>query len=322
MPTVNRRLHDDCSAPGECADPRGLFSWGDLFESRAHSSARMSVSPDGGQFSSAKSSGQRSRTTRLARTIESEIIPRLMIAHSEETPRTSPIAPPSQIKMPDVERFAELVVTQDAAVGYSCVAAVLDQGVSVETIYMDLLAPAARRLGDLFDEDICYFTDVSIGLARLHQIMMNLAEFMRSRSFPLAGARRALLVSLCEEKHNFGLFMAANFFRRAGWDVFGWPLMAPQELAAIVCNESFHLVGISVSCTDHLDRVRRAISMARKASRNRAVKIMVGGLPFCDHPETAAELGADAASSDGLQAVQIANKLVGSVPGAGRTGIF
>ena len=189
------------------------------------------------------------RKERLAKTIENEIIPRLMLAHQVDVARTVAGQSGNGVARLDVQEFAELAMTQDAAICASYVAAFLDRGVAVEAIYLDLLAPTARWLGELWDVDLCYFTDVAIGLTRLHQTMAAIGELTGSKAAGRRGRRRALLVSMREEKHNFGLFMVASFFRRANWDVFGWPLMTAEELTALARAQPFHVIGISVSCS-------------------------------------------------------------------------
>ena len=78
----------------------------------------------------------------LARTIEAEIIPRLMLAHGGQDPSAPAIgcedkAPSS----PEVVEFANLVLAQDARVARTWVEAVRARGASPETIFLELLAP-------------------------------------------------------------------------------------------------------------------------------------------------------------------------------------
>ena len=70
------------------------------------------------------------------------------------------------------------------------------RGASVETLYLDLLAPTARHLGDLWDADVCDFTEVTVGLGRLQQVLHELSpafqsEIAQPRARPArpAGAR-------------------------------------------------------------------------------------------------------------------------------------
>ena len=45
----------------------------------------------------------------------------------------------------------------------------------LELLFLRLLAPAARRLGELWEGDLCTFTDVTIGLSHLQQVLRELS---------------------------------------------------------------------------------------------------------------------------------------------------
>ena len=143
----------------------------------------------------------------LYRAIEHEIIPRLMLAHpmAEECLSTLPASSP-QVSVDDVTAFAKLVLAPDENVAHACIETMRNSGISVETIYTDLLAPVARYLGKLWEEDLCDFTEVTLGLGRLHQVLRELSPAF-SQSNHRANGRRALLLPAPGEQHTFGLVM-------------------------------------------------------------------------------------------------------------------
>lgn len=107
--------------------------------------------------------------------------------------------------------------------------------------------------------------------------------------------------------------MVAEFFRRAGWDVWDLHPSSPGDLLGIVRKQWFSVVGISLSCGSRLEEVTPLIAAVRETSRNKAVSVMVGGQTFIGHPERVAAVGADATASDGRRAALEANRLVGSI---------
>jgi len=125
-----------------------------------------------------------------------------------------------------------------------------------------------------------------------------------------ANGRRALLAPARGDQHTFGLAMASDFFRRAGWAVWDLPTASNGDLARLVRREWFAVVGFSVSCERWLDAARSAIRAIRGASSNGALSVMVGGPLFLNHPELAAGVGADATASDAQQAVLQAQGLL------------
>jgi methanogenic corrinoid protein MtbC1 len=252
------------------------------------------------------------RLTRLMRTLEGDIIPRLVRAH-RPAPAEIPAVPPAVLALTDadVRSFARLVIGHDDSVISAALAAFRLRGVTVESIYLELLAPAARHLGDLWDDDLCDFAEVTVGLGRLQQVMRELSPAFGSEVDHPADGRRALLVPAPGEQHTFGLSMVAEFFRRAGWEVVGGvggPEMDPVEM---VREEWFDVIGVSVGNEARLDWLRSGIADVRRASRNRAIGVMVGGPVFNLNPGYVSEVGADVTASDGRQAPVLAEGLLG-----------
>ncbi len=246
----------------------------------------------------------------LSRAIEHEIIPRLMLAHptAEDCLAVAPSSSP-KVSAEDVTAFAKLVLAPDENVAHACIETMRSSGVSVETIYTDLLAPVARYLGELWEEDLCDFTEVTLGLGRLHQVLRELSPAF-SQSHHKANGRRALLLPAPGEQHTFGLVMVSEFFRRAGWDVGGGPWEAGADPVMMVQSEWFDVVGFSLGDATRLDALAECIKQIRKSALNSAISILVGGPLFLAHPEYVSYVNADAASTDGAQAPTLAARLV------------
>ena len=250
------------------------------------------------------------RRAKLARTIETEVIPRLMITAQGRTARANLSAiiggGPSE---EDVDAFAQIILTSNIAAAAAYIEQMRERGLSVEMICVDLMAPTARRLGDYWVADACSFIDVTLGLGRLQHLLHTL-----SPSTPQVArrstVRRALLMPTPGEQHTFGLLIVAEFFLRAGWDVWGGPLAAKSDPIAMVRDEWFDVVGLSASAEKLVGTLTRQISELRKASLNRNLAVMVGGKLFSDHPELTQEVGADISTGDGREAPRLAEALI------------
>ncbi|MEQ9608024.1 MAG: cobalamin B12-binding domain-containing protein [Kiloniellaceae bacterium] len=257
--------------------------------------------------------GSDERLEQLVRTIEGEIIPRLVLAHRPAAANgvaagkgINGTAHPSAT---DVAELTTLVLNREYPEGWQFVCRVMDRGVGQEVIFLDLLAPTAKRLGEFWIEDLCTFTDVTIGLGRLQQILRQLSRNAQIDIGPWEQGRRALLVPAPREQHNFGVLMVAEFLRRAGWDVSAQPVISSKQAVEIVSGEWYAILGLSLSCEDGLDDLALEITDARKQSRNEDLAVIVGGRVFVDHPEYAVQVGADAMAVDGRHAVLQADSL-------------
>ena len=254
----------------------------------------------------------------LARTIEAEIIPRLLLAHRVRPRRDAALAEgawaPARV---DIEAFATLLLASEDAAALAYVEAIRARGVALEAIYLELFAPAARHLGDLWLEDARDFAEVTLGLCRLHQFLHRFSAAFHDGREHAEHGRRALILPVPGEQHSFGAVMVAEFFRRAGWDVQSDAVPTIEAAAASAREAWFDVFGLSVSCEAHLDRVGATIRAVRRASRNPRIVVLVGGRVFLEQPHLAELVGADATASDALQAAVRAQALVGTVAGHG-----
>lgn len=248
----------------------------------------------------------------LAKAIEHEIIPRLMLAHRNASDCLEPAVLATQrVTHADVQAFAKLVLSPDEHLAQACVEAMRQRGIPVETIYLDLLGPVARYLGDLWEQDLCDFTDVTAGLGRLQQVLRELSPaFGVANDHPTNGLR-ALLLPSPGEQHTFGLVMVAEFFRRAGWDVAGGPWEAGADPVVMVRREWFDVIGFSLAGHLHLDELAQTIRNVRASAVNPRLRVLVGGPVFNSHPEYADALQADLITTDGSKAPELAEMLVG-----------
>lgn len=251
------------------------------------------------------------RLALLAQAIEHEIIPRLMLAHRVPNVCLSqPVLQVPQVSALDVQEFANLALSLDENVAQACVDAMRTRGISIETIYLDLLAPVARHLGALWEQDLCDFTEVTVGLGRLHRVLRELSPAFSPANDPARSGRRILLLPGPGEQHTFGLVMVAEFFRRAGWDVAGGPWEAGADPVVMVKREWFDVVGFSMASEIHVAELADCIDQVRQAASNADVCIMVGGPAFSLHPDYLAKVRADVAVTDGSKAPQLAEELL------------
>ncbi len=180
----------------------------------------------------------------IASTIEFEIVPRLVLAHRTGFTSGTTGVPLShgldwRPGTEQVAEFSQIVLSRDVADAVAYIDGLRNSGTSLEAIYLDLLAPSARYLGDLWEEDLADFTAVTVGLWRLQQIVRDLGSSFVQESDHREQGRRLLLAPGMGEQHSFGLFMVGEFFRRAGWDVWAQGASTADELVEIVRREWF-----------------------------------------------------------------------------------
>jgi methanogenic corrinoid protein MtbC1 len=255
-------------------------------------------------------SSEHRRVALLARALESEVIPRLVLARrsaGQPTYRDAGNAAPTAA---DIESLTQHVMQGDLAGATAQVSGLRARAMPLERIYLEVLAPVARHLGDLWMSDRCDFTAVTVGLCCLQQLVLENSHAFGPRPGRRDSERRILLAPTPGEQHSFGLLMVGEFFRRQGWDVCSGTGASARELVATTRKQWFSMVGFSMASDGRIDALAALIRDIRRNSRNPNIGVLVGGHAFAEQPELTALVGADATATDGQQAVLKAETLL------------
>lgn len=251
----------------------------------------------------------------LLRAIESQIIPRLVLAH-----RNQPASAPAECEEPgesarpstaEITEFTGIVLGGQLDAAAAFLRRLQSRGVPTESLYLDLLSPAARHFGQLWESEASDFVEVTLALHRLQKLAHDLSEdFVASGDAATPAGPRALCVALPGEQHVFGAQLVGEFLRRARWDVWDAPGASERDILGLAEREWFALVGISISAEGQFEALAALVRQLRRVSLNPDLRIMVGGRPFEEHPEWATLVGADATARDGRDAVAKAQGLL------------
>ena len=258
---------------------------------------------------SRRASGQAEQHDSVNTIIESEIIPRLLMAHSATETRTRSRLLRS-ITPDEAAHFALLPLRLEAAALLEEVDGFIAKGASVETICLDLLAPAARKLGEMWERDECDFLDVTMGLWRLQEVMREVAARSPVDLLGMATPRSALFSPMPGDHHNFGTLMIDEVFARSGWRSEALVKPERRELLDRLARQSFDLLGLTLARDCPSAALSNLIRAVRNVSANPHIIVLVGGRMINENPGLAMEVGADGTGADALAALELANSLV------------
>ena len=280
---------------------------------------RWPLAADGACEPLADPTSEIARAHAMLRTFETEIIPRLMQLHrqpqagpgavdgAESTPQAAPGT--QAVEEADVEQFSAALLT-GLEPAWQCLQAVQRRGVSTVHLCVDLLSPAARRLGQWWSEDRCDFVQVTLASGWLQALLHRLTAGLPTTTVAADRPLSAVFVAAPGEQHTLGLSMVRDFFRVAGWQVHGEPVDDPQVLLALLRRLHVDLIGFTLGAERHVQALAALIADVRAASANRAIRVMVGGPLLLAQPELLQTLGADATAGDASRAILAAHKLV------------
>lgn len=255
----------------------------------------------------------------LVRTIADEVVPLLVLAHRESSYAdnchdgiTSSDGVSNAVRL-----MAEIVVRSDVAAAVTLIEELHAAGAPLDALYLEVIAGAAKHLGQMWHDDTASFADVTIGVLALQRLLHVLDHAFCAEVTRRDPKRRILLAARPGEPHGFALDMLSAFLRRACWDVACFAPRDEQGLCAALRGGWYAVLGISDSCGSNADELAGLIHVARRASRNRYLRVMLGGPAFSADPERAIRAGADATAVDARHAVLQAEGLFALARGEG-----
>ena len=258
------------------------------------------------------------RTDQLLSAVENELIPRLLVTHATEVseaigeagagavPASGPWAAEAELR-----RFATLCLEDETDRLNRHVSALLSRGVDLEAVYLHLVAPAARHLGELWSADELSFVDVQLGLSRLHRLVRECGSVgARAEPAALGGGEglSILLSTVPGDQHTFGVALAADFFDRRGWQVANLAGLDREALLEDVGATRYSAVGLSLHNEEFASRLPELVRAMRERSLNPDVLVLVGGDWFARDPGRGAGTGADLVAGDAPAAIREAER--------------
>jgi len=231
--------------------------------------------------------------TTLKTVILEKIIPELCHVHG-----VAPVGRAGQVH-PRAAQLADLLVSTDEVSSLALIREIRGDVGDLRQLFAPLFEPAARNLGDLWNDDRCGELEVTLGLFRLQNAIRLL-----SVDLPHAVARlpppRVLIAPMPGEAHQLMAALDAEWLWQAGWTPrFEFPA-DDRALQSLLAEDWVDVLDLSLSAAlrreDSVPRLRTTIVRARRASRNPALLVMVGGRLFVEEPGGGVEVGADLAS--------------------------
>ena len=166
------------------------------------------------------------------------------------------------------------------------------RGATLDLVCLELLAPAARELGRLWEQDECDFMQVTLALCRLHQLLRVLSAEFRGEEVAHELERRILLAPFPGEQHTFGVALVAEFLQRAGWEVWQELPSCTEEILKLVRRNWFAVIPESV----RLGRRGRTVIQFAIAKDGSIPKLVIAVPSGADPLDRAAVAGVSASN--------------------------
>jgi methanogenic corrinoid protein MtbC1 len=186
----------------------------------------------------------------------------------------------------------------------------LDQGLTMEELYLQVLQPAMRSVGRLWQLN-------EISVAQEHYVSAA-TQLIVSQLYPrlLNGPRNGkVLIAGCiaSNLHEIGLRFLCDIFELRGWDTHFYGANTPTRgLIDIIRTKRPDIVAIGATLASQLPPVASFISEMRQDPATSQIRILVGGAAFWGNEDLWKEMGADGFAADASTAVRLASDLTGA----------
>jgi excisionase family DNA binding protein len=227
-------------------------------------------------------------------------------APSEGSTRTAPWA----------ARFESRLLAGDGVGAWGVVEAALTAGMLPVEVYLDVIAPSLRQVGDRWAAG-------EIDVATEHRasgIAMRVVGRLGPRLARRGRTRGAVVVGTpAGEQHSLPVAILADLLRSGGWEVSDLGCDVPPDAFARVSVQAERLVAVGVSVTNPgcLDAAAETVATLRASLGT--TPILVGGYAV-GSSEEAVGLGADGWAPDGRTALLMMDAVAAGRPVDGLAG--
>ncbi|WP_191090145.1 cobalamin B12-binding domain-containing protein [Histidinibacterium aquaticum] len=194
----------------------------------------------------------------------------------------------------EIEALASALMSESPTAAVDYITRLVSDGASIEAIYLDYLAGAARYLGDGWMQDEVGLTSVTVGVGRIYTIMRRI--FGSRSGQVVATERTAFFCTLPGETHRLGAQMAADLSRLEGWDIRLRTDRTHEELVDDLERRPAPVVAISATRPESLGALTRLVAAIRLAAP--ATRVLVAGPLVSKEPEAMRWIGPDAVATE------------------------
>lgn len=183
-------------------------------------------------------------------------------------------------------------------------------GTPIQRIYLEVLQPAQREVGKLWQEGRISVAEEHACTAATQRVMGRLYPHVFNRE---RNGRTAVVTCVSHELHEVGARMVDDFLEMSGWQAHFLGANTPTPaIVSMAHDRGADLVAISCTMVSHLDMVAELTERLRRECHE-GMKILVGGYPFLVDPQAWRRVGADATARDAREATRVADRLVGEL---------
>jgi methanogenic corrinoid protein MtbC1 len=217
------------------------------------------------------------------------------------------------------DEFVALITREGPQKTERYIAELLNLGMSVDSIVLELIPRIARKLGDQWVSDSLSFSEVTIATGRLQKLIYSLDHlFQETRTNP-STTHSILVIAAPGSHHTLGPLILSNYFTWAGWNVLSESTPSQRYIETTVANKSLTAIAISIADYDQLDQLHALIQSIRNKSLNPGIIVLTGGSLYNADAMSFGHIKADIKSNTPEEALHQLNRILNVTNDVGNT---
>ena len=210
------------------------------------------------------------------------------------------------------DSFVALITRDGPQKTEQYIAELLNLGMGVDSIVLELIPRIARKLGDQWISDSLSFTEVTIATGRLQKLINSLDHLFQETRMHAATAHTILVSAAPGSHHTLGPLILSNYFTWAGWNVLSESMPTQRYIETTVASKSLTAIALSVADYDQLDQLPMLIQSIRNKSLNPAIIVLTGGSLYNSDAMSFGHIKADIKSNTPEEALHQINRILNS----------
>jgi methanogenic corrinoid protein MtbC1 len=210
------------------------------------------------------------------------------------------------------DSFVALITRDGPQKTEQYIAELLNLGMGVDSIVLELIPRIARKLGDQWISDSLSFTEVTIATGRLQKLIYSLDHLFQETRTHAATAHTILVSAAPGSHHTLGPLILSNYFTWAGCNVLSESMPTQRYIETTVGSKSLTAIALSVADYDQLDQLPMLIQSIRNKSLNPAIIVLTGGSLYNSDSMSFGHIKADIKSNTPEEALHQINRILNS----------
>lgn len=206
------------------------------------------------------------------------------------------------------KEYLELILNNNKMDAGKLITRLLDKGVKIKEIYMDIFQPTQYELGRLWQQGVISVAQEHYCTASTQLIMSQLYPYIFQKS---KSDNSFIGTCVSGELHEIGIRMLSDLLELDGWNTYYLGANMPiDSIIKTIVDKKAKVVGLSATMTYHVEKVEQHIKAIRDNKECKEVKIIVGGYVFKLAKNLWEKIGADAFGEDLTDSIVKINSMV------------